>query len=128
GRGERGDRQDTGEPGRGDERPRRSVPAERNGRAVDRAGGQRRGGGGETSHEVGREAGAGGSGGKAGRSGAANAGQPRYRPETRAGLAGILERVRAKWIPVRVKKTRQNKKLEPGFDSIEAEKALGGSR
>jgi hypothetical protein len=30
----------------------------------------------------------------------------------------VLERFRAKWIPVRVKKTRQNKTLEPGFDSI----------
>jgi hypothetical protein len=35
-----------------------------------------------------------------------------------------LERFRAKWIPVRVKKTRQNKKLEPGSDSIRTEKAL----
>jgi hypothetical protein len=35
----------------------------------------------------------------------------------------LLERFRAKWVPVRVKKTRQNKKLEPGFDSIKAEKA-----
>jgi hypothetical protein len=26
-----------------------------------------------------------------------------------------LERFRAKWVPVRVKKTRQNKKLEPPF-------------
>jgi hypothetical protein len=26
-----------------------------------------------------------------------------------------LERFRAKWVPVRVKKTRQNKKLEPWF-------------
>jgi hypothetical protein len=31
---------------------------------------------------------------------------------------GGLERFRAKWKPVRVKKTRQNKRLEPGFDSI----------
>jgi hypothetical protein len=29
-----------------------------------------------------------------------------------------------KWIAVRVKKTRQNIKLEPGSDSIRAEKAL----
>jgi hypothetical protein len=29
--------------------------------------------------------------------------------------AGELERFRAKWAPVRVKKTRQNKKLEPPF-------------
>jgi hypothetical protein len=27
--------------------------------------------------------------------------------------AGTLERFRAKWVPVRVKKTRQNKRLEP---------------
>src|SRR5262245_20795683 len=37
-----------------------------------------------------------------------------------------LERFRAKWIPVRVKKTRQNKNLEPGSDSIRTEKALAG--
>jgi hypothetical protein len=35
-----------------------------------------------------------------------------------------LERFQAKWKPVRVKKTRQIKNLEPRFDSIEAEKAL----
>jgi hypothetical protein len=35
-----------------------------------------------------------------------------------------LERLQAKWIPVRVKKTRRNKKLEPGSDSIRTEKAL----
>src|SRR6185436_11703010 len=35
-----------------------------------------------------------------------------------------LERFRAKWAPVRVKKTRQNKNLEPGSDSIRTEKAL----
>jgi hypothetical protein len=42
-----------------------------------------------------------------------------------------IERFRAKacpaldagWPPVRVKKTRQNKNLEPRFDSIETEKA-----
>src|ERR1700760_548884 len=33
------------------------------------------------------------------------------------------ERFRAKWTPVRVKKTRQNKRLEPGSDSIRADKA-----
>src|SRR4051794_19870269 len=38
---------------------------------------------------------------------------------------GRLERFRAKWIPVRVKKTRQNKNLEPGSDSIRTQKALG---
>jgi hypothetical protein len=31
-----------------------------------------------------------------------------------------LERFRAKWIPVRVKKTRQNKKIERGRDSIQS--------
>src|SRR6201991_1684963 len=35
-----------------------------------------------------------------------------------------LERFQAKWTPVRVKKTRQIKNLEPRFDSIETEKAL----
>ena len=35
-----------------------------------------------------------------------------------------LERFRAKWKPVRVKKTRQNKNLEPRSDSIGTEKAL----
>jgi hypothetical protein len=35
-----------------------------------------------------------------------------------------LERFRAKWTPVRVKKTCQNKKLEPRSDSIRTEKAL----
>jgi hypothetical protein len=43
------------------------------------------------------------------------------------GISGraalILERFRAKWMPVRVKKTRQNKKLEPHSDSIGMEKA-----
>jgi hypothetical protein len=36
----------------------------------------------------------------------------------------MLERFRAKWTPVRVKKTRQIKNLELRFDSIETEKAL----
>jgi hypothetical protein len=36
-----------------------------------------------------------------------------------------LERFRAKWTPVRVKKTRQNKKIERGCDSIQSERALG---
>jgi hypothetical protein len=36
----------------------------------------------------------------------------------------VLERFRAKWKPVRVKKTRQNKRSEPGFDSIKTEMAL----
>ena len=35
-----------------------------------------------------------------------------------------LERFQGKWTPVRVKKTRQIKNLEPRFDSIEAGKAL----
>jgi hypothetical protein len=38
--------------------------------------------------------------------------------------ADDLERFQAKWRPVRVKKTRQIKNLEPRFDSIETEKAL----
>jgi hypothetical protein len=38
----------------------------------------------------------------------------------------ILERFPAKWIPVRVKKTRQIKNLEPRSDSIGTEKALAG--
>jgi hypothetical protein len=37
----------------------------------------------------------------------------------------LLERFRAKWTPVRVKKTRQNKRLELGSDSIRTDKALG---
>src|SRR6202051_5126254 len=37
---------------------------------------------------------------------------------------GLLERFQAKWAPVRVKKTRQIKNLEPRFDLIETEKAL----
>jgi hypothetical protein len=40
-----------------------------------------------------------------------------------APARGRLERFQAKWTPVRVKKTRQIKNLEPRFDSIEAEKA-----
>src|SRR5580704_1150795 len=35
-----------------------------------------------------------------------------------------LERFRAKWTPVRVKKTRQNKRLERGSDSIRTDKTL----
>jgi hypothetical protein len=35
-----------------------------------------------------------------------------------------LERFQAKWLPVRVKKTRQTKRLEPGSDSIRTDKAL----
>jgi hypothetical protein len=33
-----------------------------------------------------------------------------------------LERFQAKWRPVRVKRTRQNKNPEPRFDSIETER------
>ncbi len=43
--------------------------------------------------------------------------------EVRAFMRG-LERFRAKWISVRVKKTRQNRRLEPGSDSIRTDKAL----
>ncbi|MGE0063450.1 MAG: cupredoxin domain-containing protein [Xanthobacteraceae bacterium] len=35
-----------------------------------------------------------------------------------------MKRFRAKWAPVRVKKTRQNKNRESGFDFIKAGKAL----
>src|SRR3954452_2303700 len=41
------------------------------------------------------------------------------------GAADRLERLRAKWLPVRVKKTRQNKNLEPSSDSTITGKALG---
>jgi len=40
------------------------------------------------------------------------------------GPDAYLKRFQAKWTPVRVKKTRQIKNLEPRFDSIETEKAL----
>src|SRR5882724_2392094 len=36
-----------------------------------------------------------------------------------------LERFQAKWAPVRVKKTRQNKKIRDEFDSTQFKKALG---
>jgi hypothetical protein len=39
-------------------------------------------------------------------------------------VSASAERFRAKWIPVRVKKTRQNKRPEPGSDSIRTDKAL----
>jgi hypothetical protein len=48
----------------------------------------------------------------------------RYIIPLRRRTAAVLERFRAKWIPVRVKKTRQNKRLEPGSDSIRTDKAL----
>jgi hypothetical protein len=38
-------------------------------------------------------------------------------------LLPFAKRFRAKWVPVRVKKTRQNKKLEPGSDPIRTEQA-----
>jgi hypothetical protein len=40
------------------------------------------------------------------------------------GRVERLERFRAKWVPVRVKKTRQIDNPEPRSDSIETEKAL----
>src|SRR5208283_2599921 len=36
----------------------------------------------------------------------------------------LLERFQAKWLPVRVKKTRKNNTLEPRSDLIGSEKAL----
>jgi hypothetical protein len=45
----------------------------------------------------------------------------------RAWQIKSLKRFQAKWTPVRVKKTRQIKNLEPRFDSIETEEALGRS-
>jgi uncharacterized metal-binding protein len=53
--------------------------------------------------------------------------------KTASGAAAELERFRAKvcpgldpgWIPVRVKKKRQNKNPEPRSDSIGTEKAVG---
>src|SRR5256884_6633987 len=38
-----------------------------------------------------------------------------------------LKRFQAKWIPVRVKKTRQNKKIEPRSDSIGTERLLAAA-
>jgi hypothetical protein len=35
----------------------------------------------------------------------------------------MRSRFQANWVPVRVKKTRQNKKLEPGSDSIGIDQA-----
>ena len=49
------------------------------------------------------------------------------RSEGRRGLRSVerrLERFQAKWIPVRVKKTRQNQNIEPRSNSIGTEKAL----
>src|SRR5260370_26161318 len=43
----------------------------------------------------------------------------------RAQARPLLERFRAKWKPVRIKKTRQTKNLEFRFDSIETEQVLG---
>jgi hypothetical protein len=42
-------------------------------------------------------------------------------------LAAPIERFQAKRIPVRVKKTRQNEKLEPGSDSIGTETTLAAA-
>jgi hypothetical protein len=39
-------------------------------------------------------------------------------------LSSTLERFQAKWTPVRVKKTRQNKKIEPRSDTIGTERAI----
>jgi hypothetical protein len=47
------------------------------------------------------------------------------RPSLETALTRLLERFRAKWKPVRVKKTRQNKRVEPRFDSIKTGMALG---
>src|ERR1700690_2145690 len=44
-----------------------------------------------------------------------------------SGYGYRLKRFQAKWTPVRVKKTRQIKNLEPRFDSIETEMALVSS-
>jgi hypothetical protein len=51
--------------------------------------------------------------------------RPIFQRDSRRGEAKkvYLERFRAKWIPVRVKKTRQNKRLELGSDSIRTDKA-----
>ena len=46
------------------------------------------------------------------------------RTPSRLSYTSVLERFRAKWTPVRVKKTRQITNLELRFDSIETEKAL----
>ena len=43
-------------------------------------------------------------------------------------MIGILERFRAKRVPVRVKTTRQNKRLEPGSDSIRTDMALAADQ
>src|SRR6201996_5381520 len=45
----------------------------------------------------------------------------RYRKQP---LIPDLKHFRAKWVPVRVKKMRRNKRLEPGSDSIRTGKAL----
>src|ERR1700690_1036930 len=44
-----------------------------------------------------------------------------------SGYGYRLKRLQAKWTPVRVKKTRQIKNLEPRFDSNETEMALNDS-
>src|SRR5713101_7137792 len=45
--------------------------------------------------------------------------------ETRAFSSEACPALDAGWVPVRVKKTRQNKKIEPRSDSNGTEKALG---
>src|SRR5262249_26278337 len=52
-------------------------------------------------------------------------GAARLPANARSGAEGRVERFRAKWIPVRVKKTRQTKNLEPRSDAIGTGKALG---
>ncbi|MFB9269590.1 hypothetical protein ACFFWD_41850, partial [Bradyrhizobium erythrophlei] len=51
---------------------------------------------------------------------------PPAQTHSNASISGLfsrlLERFRAKWIPVRVKKARQNKRLEPRSDSIKTER------
>jgi hypothetical protein len=44
----------------------------------------------------------------------------------RPWFSAAPERFQAKWRPVRVKKTRQIKNLEPRFDSIETERLQAG--
>ena len=52
-------------------------------------------------------------------------GQQRHLQHVVQAQGRQLKRFQAKWGAVRVKKTRQIKNLEPRFDSIETEKALG---
>jgi ribosome-associated protein len=52
----------------------------------------------------------------------------RHQGEARLGPIRRVKHFQANWRPVRVKKTRHIKNLEPRFDSIETEKALELSR